>query len=648
MLTMLMLPGAAFAHGTPGAVLELRFTPAPRAQIAVWLEYADGRFIRTLALTEAVSFRGIGNRPGASQMNSGYRFPYGRREGVLPIWASRRAAAPGAQQFMRVVFQNRASEGAASRTSDDQSIDSYFCLSSDQATTRRDALDAMSCASVFASDKGRFITQDDDGYAEPWQDPATGAGSMEPLSQYSRYPPRSDVTRCTASDCYDHPDVRRFQDHARAVMPEIDAVSMATLPGFTEHSMLISLPDEWPTGSYAIWIEVNVEGDYNATYNDVSFATPTQPDGAWDTWAIDYGYPYRGQPSVAFTLPFELGAPGQTTDIAHAPVGRSAWDVWTPGYGVLEPLSGIADDPAGAPGSGADRLAQNSSGVRATLLIDTLEQLPAPVPGQELPDLTAPPTEPGEPQPPPLQGEPGTPQPDAGSPAPAPGPEPDDAGVVMIDAPDASSSPVGAVRGLALGRHPDELHSHEWITIGFRAAESEQPLHRYEVRVSEAPIENEEDFIRHGRQAKHPQGAMLLTLPADAPASERIEGQIGDLIALTRYWVGVRGVDRTGPISVAQIETTERASADVTPCFIATAAYGSQLAEQVRALRRVRDRYLMSHALGRSFVDLYYRHGPRLAALLHASEPLRAFARQLLSPLVALAARLERTESSPE
>ena len=77
--------------------------------------------ISTVRLTEAVAFRGIGNRPGASEMNSGYRWPYGRREGVLPVWATRRAAAPGAQSFPRVVFQNRV-EGLASRSANTLSI----------------------------------------------------------------------------------------------------------------------------------------------------------------------------------------------------------------------------------------------------------------------------------------------------------------------------------------------------------------------------------------------------------------------------------------------------------------------------------------------------------------------------------------------
>src|SRR6185312_14707748 len=77
-------------------VLEFRYTPVARAQVALWIEDAEGTFVTTVALTEAVAYRGIGNRPGASQMNSGYRWPYGRREGALPIWATRRASAPGA------------------------------------------------------------------------------------------------------------------------------------------------------------------------------------------------------------------------------------------------------------------------------------------------------------------------------------------------------------------------------------------------------------------------------------------------------------------------------------------------------------------------------------------------------------------------
>jgi hypothetical protein len=655
---------AVRAQDMPGAVLELKFTPAPRAQIAIWLEHADGGFIRTLALTEAVAIRGIGNRPGASQMNSGYRWPYGRREGVLPIWAARRAAAPGAKPFRRVIFQDRYYEGLASRTADDQSVDDYYCLSFDRDTTRRDALDAVSCASVFMSDKGRFMTTADvtANYGEPWQDPETGQGSFVPLPLDSLYPPRIDITRCAHSGCHDHADVASYVDHAREVMPEIDAVSMATPPGWNEQSVLFSLPADWPTGQYAMWFEINVEGDYNATFDDASHATPVTPQNAWDSWAIDYGYPYRGQPSVAFAVPFELGEQGEVSYFAAAPEGRASWNVWSDGYGALEPMTGISDDPDGAPGSGADRLLLDASGRRVTLVVNTLTDLPEPDPDGDgdLPDLLGPgPSSNSKPEP--EGGEAGSnaPEPSEGSGTEdgtgeddeqaRPPPERDDA--VIIVAPGAAlDGPVGAVRGLELGRHPDVSHAHEWITLRFIAASSEQPLHRYEIRISEQPITDAAGFVR-GLQAKTAsedrEGAVALRLPADVPAGVEIEGEVGNLVARTHYWVAVRAADRlnrAGPISVAQITTSERTFATVTPCFIATAAYGTPMAGEIRALRRARDRHLLTDPVGRTLVRAYYTYGERIAARLRTSAMLRALMRDALAPIAAAARLLEASE----
>jgi hypothetical protein len=650
----------ANAQDMPGALLELKFTPAPRAQMAVWLESADGRFIRTLALTEAVAYRGIGNRPGASQMNSGYRWPYGRREGVLPIWAARRAAAPGAQPFRRVIFQDRTQEGLASRTSNDQSVDDYFCLSFDRNTTTRDALDAVSCASVFMSDKGRFITPDDTalGYAEPWQDPG-GIGSFAPLALDSLYPPRMDVARCTASTCFDHEDVALYADHAREVMPEIDAVSMATPPGYSEQSLLFSLPSDWPRGSYALWLEVNVEGDHNASFDPAGYPTPTQPSAGWDSWALDYGYPYRGQPSIAFALPFELAEPGESVAATARPEGRASWEFFGPDYGALQAMTGISDDPDNAAGSGADRLVLNADGQRLTLRVTTLGDLAEPDPDDDtVPDF--PDEDPaGDDEPDPDEGgppdatdpepEPGTEQPGGGDEAPS---QPDENGTVILVGDDSPvDGPVGPVRGLRLQRHPDVFHSHEWVTVRLRAAESREPLHRYEARVSTSPIVDAESFIRDGRPAKtateDAEGAVSLVLPVDASPGSLVESEIGNLVARTHYYVAVRATDRlnrSGPISVAQITTTDRTFATVTPCFIATAAYGTELASEVRALRRLRDRYLMSHTPGRALVRAYYAYGSRFAAPLRASHSLRVLVRGALAPITALAARLQTRE----
>lgn len=72
-------------------------------------------------------------------------------------------------------------------------------------------------------------------------------------------------------------------------------------------------------------------------------------------------------------------------------------------------------------------------------------------------------------------------------------------------------------------------------------------------------------------------------------------------------------------------------------CFIATAAYGSSMANDVRTLRLFRDQYLKSNVLGRQFVDFYYEVSPPLANWIAEHEWARSVSRTLLWPVVFVA-----------
>ncbi len=69
-------------------------------------------------------------------------------------------------------------------------------------------------------------------------------------------------------------------------------------------------------------------------------------------------------------------------------------------------------------------------------------------------------------------------------------------------------------------------------------------------------------------------------------------------------------------------------------CFIATAAYGSELAPRVETLRRFRDKHLLTNAAGKSFVEFYYRHSPPIAEYIRQRESLRAVVRGFLTLIV--------------
>nr|HEX4315928.1 fibronectin type III domain-containing protein [Kofleriaceae bacterium] len=112
--------------------------------------------------------------------------------------------------------------------------------------------------------------------------------------------------------------------------------------------------------------------------------------------------------------------------------------------------------------------------------------------------------------------------------------------------------------------------------------------------------------------------------------------QLANLLPDTDYFIGVEALDdchNTGSLQVLEFHTVA-ASGQVDACFVATAAYGSLMANDVTMLRRFRDLVLRRSVLGELFVESYYTFGPPVAGVVGESELLRASARDALAPLI--------------
>jgi len=73
-------------------------------------------------------------------------------------------------------------------------------------------------------------------------------------------------------------------------------------------------------------------------------------------------------------------------------------------------------------------------------------------------------------------------------------------------------------------------------------------------------------------------------------------------------------------------------------CFIATAAYGTPLAEEIGILRDFRDAYLLTNPVGQALVDFYYRVSPPMAEFITEHPSLKPIVRLGLLPTVAMSA----------
>lgn len=71
-------------------------------------------------------------------------------------------------------------------------------------------------------------------------------------------------------------------------------------------------------------------------------------------------------------------------------------------------------------------------------------------------------------------------------------------------------------------------------------------------------------------------------------------------------------------------------------CFIATAAYGTPMAEEIDVLRDFRDQYLLTNPMGEASVELYYITSPPIADFITDHPALKPVVRAGLKPVVVM------------
>jgi hypothetical protein len=149
---------------------------------------------------------------------------------------------------------------------------------------------------------------------------------------------------------------------------------------------------------------------------------------------------------------------------------------------------------------------------------------------------------------------------------------------------------------------------------------------QYEVRYQTGPTITEQQF------------SSAATAPQVQPGSPGTLASvtIPNLKPGTQYSAAVRTDEPCGqssPIASVTFTTPSMKFTQLTGCFVATAAWGSALAPEVDAMRKVRDRLRPRSTMFALATDLYYRSGPAAAEVLRRSDTARALVRRLLGPI---------------
>jgi hypothetical protein len=386
----------------------------------------------------------------------------------------------------------------------------------------------------------------------------------------SLYPPRVDVNASPKGSGGQDSD---SVGEYRGKNP-FDAVSHASPRMGMDTQVSWPIPPTLTDGDYDLFVEVALERDFNDHFGPNRFPSPASTEIPWS----EYGVPYRGQPSVVYRVRFKIGNNEdiQTTEryFGYGDAGPDAVNGRTPSYFSPSGELHLAPDP-----DHDDRtITPDVPGHGASRLLLTSKGgrvFRVRVDARTEPDLVAP-------------ASPGA--------------------MAVVDTQSGGATLSFTAPG------DDDMHG---TVTGYDV--------RYQVGTT--PIGDAEfDAANEARfSGKIVQAGDLQTLV------------INNLLPETPYSFAVRAFDdchNSGKITTVMFTTAPRKLGEVDACFIATAAYGSVLANDVEMLRRFRDRMLKHTVLGELAVETYYTFGPTVAGVIGESDLLRSTARDALAPLV--------------
>jgi hypothetical protein len=544
-------PDAQASETATKATFRLRYQPVANAQIAIWVEDEKGTFLADLFLTQATGRLGIGNRPGLWNFLSSWRAPYGPRPSVLPIWAHRRN-----KTFPRIIFHDPNSVDSLGFHEATSSRETYHCRPF-TPQENENVIDAMTCPSpqAFKSDKGRFDLD--------------GATSV--------YPPRNDIAEF--DEAKDHEDTLQYSE-----LNDLDAISGATPNGQQVESLTAVLPAEVMAkaqGKLVFWLEISLENDQNDayTYN-------REDDHFVDPRLAAYGVPYLGQPSVVYTVPFELE--GTTR---NASVSYSGYGDWNGESGnVHDPDTSISDEL----GTGAGRLRDlEIENLKGRFFVERIGA------SDEDPNTT-----------------------DPDSTEDTEGDDCEDRQLPPFE--EITAEPTAFDRVELTFRVPDSIESVTPTKV--------RVFYQTQFEASELDPSQAIEYANVPPPCAEALRSPCLELRAGATLSIEVDQLWGNY----NYAFAVTYDDVCGQqasYSSTRALTPKQAFQQLESfCVVATASYGAPWTREVAALRTFRDHVLRPSPVGRDLVGFYYNYGPALARLIAPSELARAEVRAWLSP----------------